>query len=237
MTSPDAARPPFAGEQATGYDGRVRTGIPGYEALHDCVAALRPQERGDTARLLVAGVGTGEEVVRLGPPNPGWRFTGVDPSADMLAVARRRLSEAGTIDRVDLVEGVVADLPAEPIYDAATLLLVMHFLPDDGAKLALLRGIAERLAAGAPLLLADLHGDPTSAAFGRLLAAWRQRILDAGADPAEVATSFDRIQVDIAFVPEGRVGELLREAGFDQPVPFWRGLLFGGWLARRVGTS
>ncbi|MBA3417081.1 MAG: class I SAM-dependent methyltransferase [Chloroflexia bacterium] len=224
----------FDAEGAARYDARVRTGIPGYDALHDCTAALLRSELGGNSRLLIAGVGTGEEVVRLGPPNPGWRFVGVDPSPAMLTIARGRVAEAGMADRTDLVEGTVADLPADPPYDAATLLLVMHFLLDVGAKLGVLRDIAARLRPGAPLLLADLHGDPAGAPFALLLAAWRRRILDSGADPADVATSFGRIREDIAFVPEARIAALLAEAGFGLPLPFWRGLLFGGWLARRA---
>ena len=172
--------------------------------------------------------------MRLGPPNPAWQLVGVDPSADMLAIARSRLAHAALTGRTELVTGVVADLPLEPAFDAATLLLVMHFLPDDGAKRALLTGIAIRLRPGAPLLLADLHGEPGSMGFTRLVNAWKQRILDTGADPTEVATAFDRIEEDVAFVPESRIAELLAEAGFGEPIPFWRGLLFGGWIAYRV---
>lgn len=223
----------FSGEQAAGYDARSRVAIPGYEVLHDLVAVLLRSELGLEARVLVAGAGTGEEIVRLAPGNPGWRFVGVDPAPDMLVIARRRIAESGAADRAEAIDGFVAELPPEPAFDAATLLLVMHFLPDDGAKLELLQSIAERLKPGAPLLLADLHGDPAASAFDRLLAAWKRRVVDAVGDRPEVSESFGKIREDIAFVPEARIFALLDEAGFDAPFRFWGGLLFGGWIARR----
>lgn len=223
----------FRGEQAAGYDARSRTGIPGYDALHELSVTLLSAELGDEANVLVAGIGTGEEIVRMAPANAGWRFVGVDPSPDMLTIARDRVVAAGASERTDLVEGLVADLPLEPAFDAATLLLVMHFLPDDGAKLALLRDIAARMKPGAPLLLADLYGDPASPAFDLLLAGWRQRVVDAVGDIPAVDESFARIREDITFVPEARIDALLQEAGFGTPVRIWSGLLFGAWLARR----
>lgn len=227
----------FRGEQAAGYDGRIRTGIPGYDALHDCAAAILESELDGTAKILVVGVGTGEEVVRLSPRNPGWHFVGVDPAGDMLAIASERVAAVGAAERVEMVTGIVADLPTKRAYDAATLLFVMHFLTDDGPKLALLTSIADRLRPGAPLVLADLHGDPTSATFATLLRAWKKRMIAAGANQADVSVALGRIVEDIAFVPEGRIYELLQHAGFDAPVPFWRGLLFGGWLSRRTAES
>lgn len=62
-------------------------------------------------------------------------------------------------ERVQLYRGYVDSLPEAKIYDAATLLLVMHFIPDDGSKLLLLQNIAKRLRSGATFVLADLHGD------------------------------------------------------------------------------
>lgn len=113
----------------------------------------------ETARVLCVGAGTGEEIARLASVGPQWRFVSVDPSAQMLAVARERLAQAGLMTRVELVEGNLDSVPTEPRFDAATLILVLHFLKDDAARAALLSDIAARLEPGAPLLLASLY-DP-----------------------------------------------------------------------------
>lgn len=231
QSRPTAAE--FDAEAAADYDRRSRVGIPGYDALHDVAVAMLGDALGDDARLLVVGAGTGEELLRLGQTHPRWRFAAVDPSPHMLAVAKRRIAEAGLVDRVELVEGTTDLLPAQPTHDAATLILVLHFLPDDGAKLALLRDIAERLRPGAPLVLVDLFGDARSEPFARLFGAWQRQMLDRGIPPDDVATRFQELRQRIAFVPEARLADLLREAGFGEPLPFWRALLFGGWLAHR----
>lgn len=83
----------------------------------------------DTARILVAGAGTGAEARYLAPRFPGWRFTLVDPSAPRLAVARRHAEAEGFADRCDFHADFVSAIPVEP-HDAATSLLVSHFLTE-----------------------------------------------------------------------------------------------------------
>lgn len=141
----------FDSEGAQIYEHRIPMVVPGYEALHSMAYSLLQLDLEEQARLLIVGAGTGMEIVHLGEDNPGWRFTGVDPSADMVAVARRRVMESGLSGRVELHASFAQELPASESYDAATLILVMHFIPDDGEKLELLRSISARLAPGAPL--------------------------------------------------------------------------------------
>ncbi len=52
-------------------------------------------------------------------------------------------------------------------------MLVMHFVPDDGFKLWLLKNIAQRLKPGAELILADLYGDPSLPYFAKFRLAWQ----------------------------------------------------------------
>lgn len=224
----------FDADAARGYDASIRDNVPGYDALHELTVSLLRAELGAKARVLCVGAGTGEEIVRLGAASPGWRLVGVDPSPEMLATAERRVAAAGLAARVDLRAAYAHELPAEERFDGATLLLVMHFLADDGAKLALLRSVAERLAPGAPLVLADLHGDPGTDGFRRLEAAWRRRLLDRGMPPGDVDGMLRRVAESVAFVPAERIAALLGEAGFEEAVSFFRGLLFGGWVARRA---
>jgi tRNA (cmo5U34)-methyltransferase len=54
---------------------------------------------------------------------------------------------------------VVSDLDEEKQYGAATLLLVLHFLEDNGEKLVLLQDISKRMMSQAPLLLLDITGN------------------------------------------------------------------------------
>ena len=73
----------------------------------------------------------------------------------MIAQARKKLQE---YKNVTLIEGLVSDLNQSQKFGAATLLLVLHFMEDDGTKLNLLKSIAERLENNAPLVLLDITG-------------------------------------------------------------------------------
>lgn len=234
-TDPDHQESPPEPNHAESYDTDIRFAIPGYETLHEVAAALLTVELDGrpAPHVLCTGTGTGEEIMRLAPPHPDWHITGVDPSAPMLAVAKRKVIGADLTSRVTLLPGSVSDLPEGRRFDAATLLLVLHFLPDDGTKLAMLRAIAARLRPGAPLILADQHADLTSPEDSRLYRAWRARQIARGM-PADAADAmFAGLPQVIHFIPESRLRALLTEAGFTTIQPIFRALVIGAWLAHR----
>jgi tRNA (cmo5U34)-methyltransferase len=144
--------------------------------------------------------------------------------------------ERGVHAQVKLHQGYVDELPPEPAFDAATLDLVLHFLPDDagaGGKGDLLRQIARRLRPGAPLVLVDGHGAPGSAALAAQMDGWMRYCAMAGLSAEQVADYRGQVDASIHFVSEARLMELLAEAGFETPVPFYRFFVFGGWTAAR----
>lgn len=221
----------FDGKRAQVYDDLIRQVVPGYEVLHALAGLILKDEVGEHGKVLVVGAGTGQEVLAFAEERPHWHLTGVEPAPDMIALAKERVTAAGWGERIDLVTGYVHDLPETADYDAAALLLVMHFLPDDGAKLDLLTGIAKRLKPGAPLVLADLHADMEGPRFRRFMALWRQWQLGAGIEPDKVEKGFQRMIKDIQFVSERRILGLLAEAGFVTVEPFYGAFLFGAWIA------
>ncbi|HVP27920.1 MAG TPA: class I SAM-dependent methyltransferase [Myxococcota bacterium] len=89
-----------------------------------CLADLAPD-----ARILVVGCGTGTELLHLASHHPGWRFEAVEPAAPMLAVARKRIGEAGLCSHVTFHERPLAGLRVAPC-DGATALLVSQHLVD-----------------------------------------------------------------------------------------------------------
>lgn len=124
----------FDGKRAAVYDDLIRRVIPGYDVLHRLIRLQLHGALGAEARILVVGAGTGMEIATLVPDRPGWRFTAVDPAPEMLEAARLRLEDAGFAGSTEFHCGQVSGLPERPLYDAACLVLVMHFMPDDGAK-------------------------------------------------------------------------------------------------------
>lgn len=228
---PDRERFDFDAEYGRRYDEIVRMVVPGYEHLFPMVHALFRERLGARAHVLVVGAGSGSELVTFAGAEPGWQLTGVEPSSQMGRIARGKLEAAGLEDRVALHHGYTDGLPAVERYDAATLICVMHFLPDDGGKLALLRSIAQRLAPGAPLALVDGHGAPGTAAFDTRFAGWMRFAQDMGMTDEELAVYRAQLDGSVHWSPERRILALLEEAGFGEAVCFYRAFVFGGWVA------
>lgn len=178
------------------YERTVKAVNMGYDLLFTLTHAFLRALHQPALHLLVVGAGGGAEIEHFLPDNPGWRITGVDPSEDMLALARAKAAHLGVSDRVTLVRGTVENLPRETCFDAATCLFVLHFLPDAG-KLALLRDIAGQLCPDAPVLVATASaGGGFARRLPRHLAATRgtygpARRADGGEDRTAAANAAD----------------------------------------------
>jgi len=224
--------PARAGE----YEVQSRIALAGYDACHELSACMLAAVLGSggTAEILVAGAGGGaREIVTAGALEPGWRFTAVDPSQPMLDLAAARVREAGLDGRTEIVLGIVDDLPADRRFDATTLIGVLHHLPGDDAKRAILRSLAARLKPGAPLVLAGNRFAYASRLL--LLKAWGERWRMHGAGPDEVQAKLGKIlQGADPPASEEAVADLLAETGFGPPTGFFSSLFWGAWLARRL---
>ncbi len=222
----------FDDKKAEAYDRVIRQVVPGYDVLHEMIKVLLKRYM-DTpnAHVLSAGCGTGVEMLTLGESFPDWSFTGVEPAPAMAGVAQANVEISQLSERCHIEQGYVEDLSADITFDAATLILVMHFVPDDGQKEALLRSIAQRLKPGAPLILADLHAEVSGDRFKRFMDVWQDWQLHNGMPPHIVDRGFEHVVRDIQFVTEERILELLYNAGFKTVEHFFGAFLFGGWIA------
>jgi tRNA (cmo5U34)-methyltransferase len=233
--SQDAAAK-FDADRAREYERQSRIALAGYEACHELAACLLAAAlEGSTSRhvLVVGAGGTAQEIQCMGRLEPTWRFTAVDPSPAMLAQARERLRASGLAARTEVVQGEVQSMPGAQRFDAATLIGVLHHLPGRDAKEAILRAIAERLPAGAPLILAgNAHA---YASRPLLLKAWAQRWRMFGASPQEVQAKLAKI-LHGADPPatEDEALALLQQAGFVRAERFFSSLFWTGWIAFRA---
>ena len=223
----------FDGNYGERYEALARRVIPGYRTLFPMFTALIEPELPRRGRVLVVGAGTGIEIVHLKRARPDLRVHGVDPSDQMLELAERRVAEAGVGDGVTLQHGYAADVATTPLFDAATLINVLHFVPDDGGKAALLADIARRLRPGGVFVFYDLHGGDTPEEHERYLSAWRRYWKLRDMSPEEMRDFNDRICDGIHFAPASRSVELALAARFEEPERFYKSLLYGGWTFRR----
>jgi tRNA (cmo5U34)-methyltransferase len=223
----------FDPSRAGEYEQQSRIALAGYDACHELAACMLAATlgKGRTAKVLVVGAGgPAQEITKAGGLEPGWRFTAVDPSEPMLDIARTRITEAGMAERTEVILGRVEDLPEEPVFDAATLIGVLHHLPGVQAKQGILNAIASRLKPGAPLILAA--NQYAYASEPLLLRAWGERWRMQGATADEVKAKLGKI-LQGADPPhsEAAVFSLLADSGFEEPKRFFASLFWGAWVA------
>ncbi len=220
----------FGADRAAHYDAQAAIALPGSQGLYEVgVSALTAQLDGqDSASLLFVGVGTGAELVPYPRFSvPGWRFTGVDPSDAMLAVARQRLETEGLLSRTHLHVGELSTLPDGPPFDGAQMLGVLHHVEGEEARRALLREVARRLKPGAPLVVGCRVGmDPVLMEVELR----RHRAHGVPADELE-----RRRQLFLRMKPvesDAALAAMLAQAGFVAPRPIFLSLQFKVFLAR-----
>ncbi len=222
----------FDATMANEYDERICLRIPGYEILHAVSETVLSDELSPTASILTVGMGTGKEILDWAPKHPGWNFLGVDPSPAMLAVAQQQVQAGALSERVRLKAGTVQSLPEDECFDAATLLLVLHFVPDNGGKEELLSSIVSRLKPGAPFIMASLFGDPETTRYKRMTAFTKSWALARGMDPKKAEELFCTNRTDLHVVPEDRIKNLFRYAGFIDVQRIYQAFSIGMWVAR-----
>ncbi|PMB32992.1 SAM-dependent methyltransferase [Fischerella thermalis CCMEE 5319] len=213
------------------YDNMARMALPGYEAMHTMVLACLRSHLPEKANLLIVGAGTGMELVRFAKGNREWQMLGVDPSANMLAVAQEKIQQHHLSEQVQLFQGYTHDLPTTTLYNAATSILVMHFIPDDGGKLAFLQSIAQRLQSSAVFILVDVFGKTNTREFEQTISFVKKYWAEMGIPPQKMAQLLERINDDVHLIGEARELELLQQAGFSNVMRFYTGLWVGGWVA------
>jgi ubiquinone/menaquinone biosynthesis C-methylase UbiE len=148
------------------------------------------------ASVLDVGAGTGTLAIQMKERWPDARVTGLDADPQILAIARRKASEAGA--EIDFVEGFSNELPFEDAsFDAVVSTLFFHHLNRD-AKRATLSELARVLKPGGGLHIGD---------YGK------------GADPLQRAAfgavrGFDGFAVT-ADNARGRFPAMVEDAGFE----------------------
>jgi tRNA (cmo5U34)-methyltransferase len=215
-------------EHAARYAEGPKRFVPGFDGLHRIMTQLLQETVPADARVLVLGAGGGLEIRTLSQAMPDWRFCGVDPSGEMLTQAKALLGE--NAQKVDWVEGLIFDAPAEK-FDAATCLLTLHFVPDDGAKLETLKAVRARLKPGAPFFAAHLSIDKTAADSDLKFERYARFSEGSGTDPEMVAKARTQVKAMLNCVSQERDESLLREAGFQRIELVFAGLSWRGWIA------
>lgn len=222
----------FDKSNASEYDKRFIKLAPLKDALHLLISSLFA-ELPANARILCVGAGTGAEIIDMAGRFPHWTFTAVEPAGPMLDICRQRTEALDIASRCTFHEGYLDSLPSMEPFDAATSLLVSHFIVDRAARAAYFRGIAERLRPGAILASADLATDLNTAEGRSLLEAWFRLMKTTDISDEQIAGMRLAYEQHVAVLPLSEVAGLIAAGGFEMPVPFLQTGLIHAWYARR----
>lgn len=222
--------PGFGADRAAHYDAQASVNLAGTQAMYELgVSAMTAQLDGQgSASLLFVGLGTGTELVPYTRFDvPGWRFTGVEPSEAMLAVARKRLEAEGLLSRTLLHVGELHTLPDGPPFDGAQLMGVLHHVQGDEARLELLREVTRRLKPGAPFVLGCRVGnDP------ELMNVELRRLRAYGIPPEALEQRRKLFGVIQPIESDAALFAMFARAGLVAPRPIFISLQFKVFLAR-----
>ncbi len=216
----------FNRENAVSYDNQRAKLASIKDTLHLFMRMILADLPVD-ARVLCVGVGTGSELIYLAQEFPQWHFTAVEPSLPMLNICRQKAEESGIASRCVFHEGYLDSLPDSDHFDAATSILVSHFIVNLEERSNFFSGIATRLRPGALFINADLAADMTSPEYQRLLDVWIKLHNYAGM-PVN-ADSFGR---SVALLPKEKVESIITSSGFDTQVLFFQNLLIHAWFSK-----
>jgi tRNA (cmo5U34)-methyltransferase len=219
MPRSDAA---FRNVTAAGYAARAERSVPGLNGLHRMVAVLLAEGVLPGGHLLVLGAGGGLEIAALAAMGEGWRFTGIDPSADMVAVAREVC--AGLEERVTFVEGDIHAAPDGP-FDGAVSLMTFHFIPAE-ERAHVLSGLKRRLRPGSPLVIAHLSVGPGDVALER------HAVIGEGGNRGGAKERAAMMAKALHIVAPEDEEVMLDAAGFCGIALFWTAFALRGWVAR-----
>jgi demethylmenaquinone methyltransferase/2-methoxy-6-polyprenyl-1,4-benzoquinol methylase len=178
------------------------------------VSALRLP---DGARVLDLATGTGDLALLIARAVPTARVVGLDPSQNMLAVARTKLEKAGLSERVELVIGDAESLPfADATFDGVSIAFGIRNVPDRPRALAEMARVTKP---GRRVAVLELS-EPRGGVLGPLARFHVHTLVPTLGALLSGAPEYRYLQRSIAaFPPAEEFAALMTAAGFEVETP------------------
>jgi tRNA (cmo5U34)-methyltransferase len=158
---------------------------------------------------------------------PGWHFDGVDPSAEMLALASTALGPLAS--RVQLHQGYIEAAPIGP-FDAACSLLTLHFTAEAERHRTLCE-VHARMKPGGVFVAMHYSVSQNQAERELWLSRCAAFAISSGVDAEQARTAAVAIGKQLPILAPEQDEDLMRRAGFSDISTFYVGLAFRGWVA------
>ncbi|WP_413558260.1 class I SAM-dependent methyltransferase [Bdellovibrio sp. HCB209] len=215
------------------YDSDIRKRIPGYDLLQELISAVLDVEVPTSARMLVVGSGTGEEIIRVASRYSGWKIDGVEPSAEMNRIAAEKTGIYKSQNHIRLHETKIEDYPLTEGYDVALSVFISHFIPDDGRKQQFFQKIADHLKPGAPFIFADMmkQNDSVGEKFIANNYFWAKT---QGMEMSKLKELPDRLRNLFQPTTEDRIKMILSQVGLRFEGRFVQSLGYSGYVTRKI---
>jgi demethylmenaquinone methyltransferase/2-methoxy-6-polyprenyl-1,4-benzoquinol methylase len=168
---------------------------------------------GERPRVLDVATGTGDLAIEIATACPGASVIGLDPSANMLAVASEKLTKRGLAERVRLVEGDAMALPqANCEIDAATIAFGIRNVPD---RPRALRELARVVRPGGRIAVLEL-GEPRRGVLGAMARVHCHYLVPRIGALLSGAREYRHLQRSMAvFPPADEFAVMMRASGLD----------------------
>ena len=219
----------FDKELSAEYERGIRRTLPSYDAMLRLSQAFLQMALPEKAHILIAGVGSGNELLHFADANHAWQFTALDPSQAMLAITKQKLSEQAVQNCTQLVEGTVLNASLTNQFDGATCLLVLHFIKTRAEQVATIKKLAQHLKQGAPFIVVCKCGKQGTEQTEQQFDLWRAYWLKNTKLSVEQVASMEKQIRSLSFITEQEMLCILNDAGFEKITRFFSTTLFCGW--------
>jgi len=216
----------FDENNADSYDANRSKLAAIIDSLHLCLRSIL-SSLPDDANILCVGAGTGAELINLANAFPGWKFSVVEPSPQMLSHCRQQAEKNRILSRCTFHGGYLDSFSSNDLHDAATSILVSHFIIDETERINFFTKIASFIKPNGYLVNADLSANTSDEKYNDLIDVWVNLHNYAGI-PANIE-SFER---KVAVVSQEKIESILSSSGFEKPVLFFQAIFIKAWYSR-----
>lgn len=150
----------------------------------------------------------------------------------MLDVCKQRLEKAGTLNRCQLINGYVNDVPIGENFNAALSVLVAHFVKRDDRS-SFFQNMSSRLKKDGYLVNTEISFDLASEKFPSMLTQWEKIQSLMGATPESLAMLPKTLKEILTVLPPSETEAFIQQSGIRSAVRFFQSFMITGWYGQK----